>query len=337
MTKNPRLTDRDLNLTYSIGRFKFLTTFQIQNLFFSDASRFAATNRLSTLVRDGFISRVFSYPKAQKEKYGHPTAIYFWGTKNQNRLKDYLEKNGSASKWEDFRILPPNTQEEFSQIYLVHETGISEFFLTLEEATKKENTPELIFWERTSPKSKEIGEHLTVDIEQAKGFTKIKVFFNPDAFFCLKDQEGFYSLFFLEYDNNTASLPKYRQKLEGYQAYHRERKFPDLLERYKRKYLLDIQNTQKAGFRVLTITPDEKRRDQLFIESLKLHSYKMLWFASLTDLTSETILSSVWLRGKEFSPIAEELKILEKDLSPQLKSRLISEKLSKMKRVSLND
>jgi len=63
----------------------------------------------------------------------------------------------------------------------------------------------------------------------------------------------------------------------------------------------------------------------------------MLWFASLPDLTPQKILSPVWCRGKEFTPIAEELKTLEKDLSPQLKSRWLTERLAHMPRVSLKD
>jgi len=343
--KGPQLTSRDLQLIGKVAVYKFLTTFQIQRLYFPDGNYRIATNRLTTLTKGGFLSRIFSYPKGKGEQRGHPTAVYYWAPSNQKCLKAYLEERGQASLWEEYENLAKtyNKNKEFSQLFLVHELGISEFFLCLEKACQAKGL-ELAFWERTSPFSKDLGERLVTDLlietPQGKATEKTTVHFNPDAFFCLKgeDEKGTYhNFFFLEYDNNTASAEKYRRKLAGYLAYYQHNRFPNLLARYTRKYLLPISNIEKAGFRVLTITPDEHRRNTLFIEALKLRSYIMLWFASLSNITSETVLSPLWLRGKEFVSIAEEFKTLAPETTPAVKSRWLDEKLAHMQRVSLKD
>jgi len=336
MPTSPKLTQRDFDIIQTAGRFKFLTTFQLQKVFFPNTTHHStASNRLTALTNSDFLSRTFSYPRAEKGKLGRPTAVYFWGASNQKNLQTYFEKNGEASKWEEFKNLPPNSREEFSQLYLSHETGISEIFLVFEQATPTENY-DLTFWERTSPFSREIGEHLSVDIQKGDRWFSQKNYFNPDAFFCTKKADA-YNLFFLEFDNNTAQALKFRKKLEVYQAYNRQRKFPELLQRYAKKYLLPISNPERAGFRVLTVAPDERRRDQLLLEAVKLKAFKMFWFASLTDIKPQTILSPIWLRGKEFDSISQEYKEVEKNLSPLLKSRWLSEKIKDMPRVSLTD
>jgi hypothetical protein len=336
-----QLTERDLLLARAVGRFKFLTVQQIGKTFFPGTSRFAPTNRLGELAKGEILSRVFSYPKVERGRLGRPTAVYYFGSKNQNRLKDWLERNQMASHWEDFKDLALTNNQDFSQLYLAHETAISEFFLILETAIKNqqpiadligEHKPiELVFWERLSPISKEIGE--TLYFESKDGMST-KCFFNPDAFFALRHDRGF-DFFFLEFDNNTASLPKYRKKLEGYLAYNTQRKFSKVLELYARRYALPITNFERAPFRVLTIAPDARRRDILLLEAVKLKSYKMLWFAALDELTPETILTESWLRGKEFDEIEEQRRRLAPELAPYLKMQWLTEKINEMPRVAL--
>lgn len=344
------LTPRDLKIIFTVGKYKLLTSHQLAKLFFHTGNHETATNRLTALARTNYLSRVFSYPTATAQQRGHPAAIFYWTPQNQQNLKTYLEVNAQASAWEDFAPLlaTNNKSSEYSQLYLKHETGISDFFLALEAACQQPPPPHqdpvnLIFWERTSPFSKDIGEKLKVEItrksNRGKPTTEKRILpFNPDAFFCLTHQNNGYFFFFLEYDNNTQSVERFRDKLFAYLAYRNQKKFPPLLERYKNKYQLPITPTDKAGFRVLILTPDERRRNTLFLDSLKLKSYTMLLYASLQDLTPETILftkTPVWLRGKEYTPIAEQEKKLPPDLDPATKVRWLDNQLSRMQRISL--
>jgi len=68
---------------------------------------------------------------------------------------------------------------------------------------------------------------------------------------------------------------------------------------YANKYGFKVANPN-VGWRVLNITPDNQRRNALFQDSLSLHAYKYLMFASMTDIQPDQFLTAVWLRGKEY-------------------------------------
>ncbi len=357
-SKNHRnLSQRDYEILWTIARYKLLTTPQVMSLFFPTGNYRTAARKFAALTQIGLLARVFSYPKVKRGERGHPVAFYFWPTPCQKKLKNYLAENGEASLWDQFRDEPGQAffrysfadlsqstgkTEQFSQLYLSHEAGISDFFLALEAASAKPDAAaRLVFWERTSPFSKDISQKLDADIPitTARGEASIKkiVSFNPDAFFCLQDQAGVFSFFFLEFDNNTATPEKYREKLAGYRAFHQQRRFPALLAHYEQNYRLGLHFTERAGFRVLTVTPDDHRRNRLFLDARKLKSYKLLLFASLPDITEDSALSSVWLRGKEYDPIALEEKTLAPGMRSVAKSQWFTEKLASMQRVSLQD
>lgn len=339
-----QLTARDLVIVRQIATYKFLSTFQLHAALFPTAQSYrTATKRLTTLTKGGILSRLFTYPKATDSPTGHPTAIYYYSPANHAYLQRLLEAQGQASTWEDYKHLATtdNHDDKFSRFYLTHELGISDFFLTLEASCKQAGLT-IPFWERTSPFSKDIRDWVDAEVliydKHGNPITTTKrVAFNPDAFFCLKDQDATHLFFFLEYDNNTAPVQTYRKKLSGYIAQRKDKRFPDLLARYVKKYQLPITTTKNAGFRVLTITPDERRRNALFLDALALKSYKMLWFASMTDITPATALTAIYLRGKEYAPISQKEKVLSRELTKALKWQWQTDQLAAMPRVSLLD
>jgi hypothetical protein len=338
----PNLTKRDLEAIYAVAKYKFLSSFQLAYLYFSDTTHENATRRLTTLAKHEFISRVFSYPKATDDpKGGHPTAVYFWTPENKKRLREYLEEKGLAELFSDFEYLTPldNKSGGISQLYLVHELGISDYFLALEEATHRENWT-LLFWERTSPFSKEVRAlipQLTVTITRKRSdgtattTTEMRPF-NPDAIFLLEDPNGQLHFGFLEYDNNTASPEKFNKKLEGYIKFHQDKHFDALLDYYANKYAIDLPDTN-IGFRVFTVCSnlkgDHRRRNELFLASLAYRRYKLFHYASITDCTAENILNAIWLRGKEFPQARAHLDtILTPETSTGVQSRIIHETLN---------
>jgi hypothetical protein len=340
-----KLTRRDLAIVQDVARFKFLTSRHVQARHFTGTNDNNAANRLSKLFSAGFLSRVYFHPKISGKEKAHPTGVFFFSKTNQNRFKKALEETGQASFFEDFsRNLPSyNKSEEYSQLYLLHELGITDFFFRLEQETADSQEWKIAFWERTSPFSKEIGEHLSGYAPDPQTQTKTqKLHFNPDAFFGLKHQPtGAHFFYFLELDNNTATAAKFRQKLYGYMAYQEQRRFSDLLERYNGKYLLGLREPKRAGFRVVTITPHRKRRDDLFLDSLTVRDehekarFKMFLYASLADVLDKGGLSPVCLRGKDYAPIAEQQKALPSDISPASLRRWQDEQLATMHTVSL--
>ena len=87
------------------------------------------------------------------------------------------------------------------------------------------------------------------------------------------------------------------------------------------------------------ILAEHKRRKPL--DSLSLHAYKYLMFASMTDIQPHQFLDTVWLRGKEYPEAKAHLdQILPPEASPALQRRTQHETLNNpdlMPRVSLLD
>jgi len=155
--KGIQLTERDLAIINALARFKFLTASHVQRFFFPDANVRTAATRLAILTKDTLLSRTFFAPRSSHTaKATHPTAVYFYSPKNRTRLQSYFESHGMAQNFDTFADLAPTGKNDFSSLFLTHELGISDFFLSLEEAFTKHPTHELCFWERTSPLSKTI-------------------------------------------------------------------------------------------------------------------------------------------------------------------------------------
>ena len=337
------LTRRDLEVIYADAKYKFLSSFHLINLYFPDSTHENGTRRLTTLTNHGFLSRVFSYPKATDDhKGGHPTAVYFWTPENKRKLQQYLENKGLAELFSDFEFLTPtttNNNDGISQLYLVHELGISDFYLALEEATTRDDWI-LLFWERTSPFSKELKAlvpPLTATITRKRrdgtvlSTTETRPF-NPDAIFLLEDPNGQLHFGFHEHDNNTASPEKFNKKLEGYITFHNRKLFAAVLDYYANKYAIDLPDGN-IGFRVFTtcanIKGDHRRRNDLFLASLAYKRFKLFLYASITDCTPENILTPIWLRGKEFPQAKAHLDtILTPETSTAIQSRRIHETLN---------
>ena len=287
-TYNIQLTSRDLALVQDVARYKFLSTAQLHALHFANSSARNAANRLAALTRGEILSRVFAHPRVKGTEKSHPIAVYYFSAKNQKRLKSYLEADGKISEWQNFeeilevKKLSHNKDEEFSILYLFHELGISDFFIELEKAEAAGHF-KIIFWERTSPFAKEVGKTLKVTVKNKRTGEENteQLYFNPDGFFCLQQPSGAYSFYFLELDNDTELIRKFRKKLYAYIAYQKQKHFYELVKRYMAKYRFTLTTPEKAGFRVLTVTPHERRSAALFSDSLKLSPDRMFLFTTL--------------------------------------------------------
>src|SRR5215510_6066044 len=365
-SKSIQLSQRDLAMIRDIARYKFLSSFQLERLYFTEikhrrydpadpsteaqranSRHRTAENRLNHLKQNGLLSKVFAYPKASDNpKIGHPTAVYYLSPQNLKNLQTTLAAKSNASAYEEYQDLATtaNHDEEFSHQYLEHELGISDIFMSV-EASAIRNGWQILFWERTSPFSRDIREEFIIETTKtnANGNTRImreKLFFNPDGVLGLQDPDGYKYFFTVEYDNDSCTIPEYNKKLRGCIEYRTRKLFPQLTTHYANKYGFKVANPN-VGWRVLNITPDAQRRNALFQDSLSLHAYKYLMFASMTDIQPDQFLGSVWLRGKEYPEAKAHLEqILPREASPALQRRTQHETLNNpdlMPRVSLLD
>lgn len=347
-----RLTARDINVLASVAAYRFLSSQQIATRHFhtithrtltdptaqAQSQHRTATNRLSQLHTHGFISRVFAYPKATDSPTGRPAAVYYLTKTNLNAIQHSLVNSHRADLFDAF-LDHTIDAKQFSPYFLIHELAISEFFLILEEAAAKRDETRVLFWERLSPRVSDVSERFEATITRptSGGKTttrKIVVHFNPDAFFCYRDETGA-SFFFLEYDNNTESAERYQYKLGGYLVYRNRKAFPKLLNDISEKYRLGIpqEMAERLSFKVLTLTPTESRRNTLLRVANQLTDAHLFLFASTTDLTVDTILEKVWLSASAYDPIAAEEKMLSQNIKTSIKNNLITERIARIERV----
>jgi hypothetical protein len=235
-SKSIQLSQRDLAILRDIARYKFLTTFQIERLYFTEikhrrydpddpstavqranARHRTTANRLNQLASHGLLSRVFAYPKASDNpKIGHPTAVYYLSPQNLKNLQSFLAAKSNASAYEEYQDIATtaNHEDEFSHQYLEHELGISDIFMSVEASAIRSGWTTL-FWERTSPFSRDIREEFIIETTKTSTngnsrTTREKLFFNPDGVLGLQDPDGFKYFFTIEYSKMTSHWSKAR-------------------------------------------------------------------------------------------------------------------------------
>jgi hypothetical protein len=342
MQKNtPHLSERNLKTIYTIGRFKFLTSHKVWKEFYPTTSYENASQRLTKMHKDGFLSREFAYPKAVTNPGRHPTAIYFFTAQNKANLRVFLTSHGKADVYEDFAVLPTIDKDDansYSNSHLVHECNNAEFFISLEKGVAAHPAWELLMWEITNPRSAEIPDKDIKGLKvrdrrtrNADGTPKEILtdrHFNPDGLALLREPSGDVTLNVVETDNNSNNPSDMRAKYEAFIGYGNRDRFPKLIEFYARKYHLDIPNPEDILVRYLFIASnqqsDHKRRNQLFLWSLPYGRQKQLLFTSLTDCTPEHILTgNIWMRGREYRDHAHAHmeRIIHPDTAPTLRLR----------------
>jgi hypothetical protein len=342
MQKNtPHLSERNLKTIYTIGRFRFLSSQKVWQEFYPTSTYESATQRLTSLHKYGFLSREPAYPKAVTNPGQRPMMIYFFSTKNKAHLRAYLTEHGKADRYEEFAALPTidkDNGDTFSNAHLVHEISIAEFFMPLEKGVAANPAWELLMWEITSPRSADIPDKDITGLKvrdrrtrNADGTPKemlIDRHFNPDGLALLREPSGEITLNVLETDNNSNNPSDMRAKYEAFIGYGNRERFPKLIEFYARKYHLNIPNPDDIPVRYLFVASnhqnDHKRRNQLFLWSLPYGRQKQLLFTSLTDCTSEHILTgNIWMRGREYRDKAQAHmeRIIHPDTAPTLKLR----------------
>jgi hypothetical protein len=102
-------------------------------------------------------------------------------------------------------------------------------------------------------------------------------------------------------------LKEFRRKLRGYREYYFSGGF---LKRYGK----EGQKIEDLAFRVLVTAPTEERRNNLIEQALLEGSNLMCWF-TLYDQINRDFFGKIWLRGKEYKEIFEQLDKKEQENS----------------------
>jgi Replication-relaxation len=331
------LTSRDLDIIYSVGTYKYLSIFQLQRLHFPFAQSYrAASNRIAALVSAGLLSRVFHHPRLTAHT-GRPASILYLQSENLATLATLLARMSRASLFDRFHDITTTDRDDFAYSFIMHELGISDLYIALELSDRPTS---LVFWERTSPKMEGVTDKLRAELETEDGTRTHTLTFNPDSFLCYRTPDDSLTFYFHEHDNNTeTNLHNLYRKYAGYLAFHKERRFADLLRRFLNKHGISIPDTliARADFRVLTTAPDAHRRDKLIREVNKLDDCQRFYFADLMDISPATIHTPLWRKASDYDPIAKAEKQLPKISKASVRARFIAERMPSLPTYALSD
>lgn len=264
-----QIQPRDIALLRDVWEFRFLNTEQILGL--HDGSRRNLRGRLNLLFQHGYLDR----PTVQKSaRLATSHIVYSLGRKGAEVLaKNAEEREGIFRRVkENVHTLP----------LIAHSLMISQFRVCLMLALKSQSDIKLTRWVQ--------GNDLKLALSR-RGANPPLV---ADAFFMLETPTHKYPCF-LEADRATMTQERFVSKLKMYWRHNREESFKETLG--------------VSHFRVLTITPNEKRTENLCHAAKDADDRRegslMYLFLSETRYnveTPEALLKAVWKSPKDDEP-----------------------------------
>jgi hypothetical protein len=318
-----RLTSRNLQMLEAILRYRLMTTEQLHKLIFSRQPEPGTTNSLSNTLRKlhglEFISRTWvSRSTQEKSMLARPAAVWFFKNENFKKICEELAETGRADVVEDLASLGKALKDSgtLAENTLRHELAITDFYVALEHAAQVSPIA-LPFWLRTSPKHEDVSRNVTFTKTVTKRNNKTKqethhdtnvtLPLNPDGFHVLNPQGKGCAFFFLEMDLATETLTeKLTNKFLAYYAYYEQKTFrQDIADIFIARHRLPVARPEMASFRVLFVTPNEKRRNDLLLKSRVLPTSQLFHFATLPDVLADPF-GAVWLCKDSFKPYLSE-------------------------------
>lgn len=266
-----QIQPRDIALLRDVWEFRFLNTEQILGL--HDGSRRNLRGRLNLLFQHGYLDRP-TVQKAARLATSH--IVYSLGRKGAETLaKDAEEREGILRRVrENVHTLP----------LIAHSLMISQFRVCLMLALKLQGDIKLTRWVQGN------------DLKSALSGRGANPPLVADAFFMLETPTHKYPCF-LEADRATMTQERFVSKLKMYWRHNREESFKETLG--------------VSHFRVLTITPHEKRAENLCRAAKDADDRRegslMYLFLSETRYnveTPEALLKAVWQSPKDDEPHA---------------------------------
>lgn len=263
------ITERDFGVLRDVARYSVLSRMQVQRLNFPDDDSGRVTRRrLQTLVDAKLLNRTPT--PVFNSAGGSAWPAYYSSRKGLELLAEQLA---------DERFLGLSCQTPQAH-HLLHWLAVSETHILLDQAIAAQTTVSCDGW---------INEWDTVCTEETLPEKRYRLYSllqseprlvcAPDAGFLLA-AHGYRKIFYLEQDRQTSGVKQIAaSKCRGYAG---------LLAQQGQRHHFPQANV--AGFTVLLIAPNERRRDALrkaFGDKPAAHVWK---FASVTDLSVESFL-----------------------------------------------
>ena len=259
-TKKTRLvlTERDREIVRALFRFRFLTSRQLADMFFTSKSK--ADRRLRELFDHGFLDRI-----DRPTTGGRAELIYAIWKEGAKLLSAEQEMQKADLPWKPSKnkVRPERLQ---------HELDIVSVHLAVDSSVIATPGVSWLFWQdRQEIVSRKSWELLNTGSSKTGRLKLI-----PDAFFGLQMPKG-RTVFFLELDRGTEAPRVFRDKLLVYQlAFERG---------------LVQKATGLRAFRVLTVTPEERRLQALLKLATAMRHPLLFWFTTIDMIEVADILS----------------------------------------------
>ncbi len=310
-----RITTANLSLLEAILRFRLMSTVQTQRFMNKTQPQVSSSSIATTLSRlhsAGYVSRTWlSILPVERSQLARPSAVWYFTQGNFEKLTQALARFGRADEAEDLAHLGNILKNSGALMdnTLRHELAITDFYLALESVTG-ESGVNMPFWLRSSPSHADISRHVTFTKtvtlydkktkSETKRDSQVTLPLNPDGFHVIQTPRGC-AFYFLEMDMNTETLKeKLTNKFLAYYAYFEQKQFgKDIALPFCSRYRLPIAQPDYAPFRVLFVTPNEKRRNDLLLKARLLPTSSLFQFATLPDLLADP-LGKVWLSKQSF-------------------------------------
>jgi hypothetical protein len=252
-----RRQERDERIIRLVAEFRYIESDDIAKLL--NCSQDVANRRLRKLWKQEYLDRPIKQRYLVEPPAGSHKMVYSLGPDGA-RFLDISRRNS-----------------EVKQYHLEHSLMISKFRTALTVALDKHPQYELVHWQNESKTD------LTDRVMATEQGKRIGYPIAPDGYFILKDKNTEEKMhFFLEAENSRKSKINIHRKYRGYWLWYREKGC--------------FKKFGITGFRVLTITNDEKRLTNLMeiagdADDKRIGS-PMYWFTVMSSL--DQILKEIW-------------------------------------------
>ena len=271
------ITERDTDIILSVYRYRYLKTSQIARLHFPSPR--TAQRRLSILAGHNLVAH-FTVPNIDER-------IYMLTTRGANLVAELLNISPEDLLWR------AGTKPPKDYYFMKHFAGISDFRITLTQATADSNVSVLGFIPEHYG-AKHLSGRVTKYIKDvAFSITdpKEKISHVPDAVFALEKADRL-ALYFLEIDRGTETISNptkgIGKMIRFYEGYAHD-------EKYK-GYSEDFHCPAFNRFRLLIVTTSTRRvaniRQSLGVNPPPL--YRFFWLTTFDQVSQATIFSRIW-------------------------------------------
>ncbi len=294
-----RLTARDFAIIHAVARFRFLTSTQIIRLAGGSAQQIL--RRLQLLFHYGFLDR----PKVQAAQLAHVFDFGNWPfVYGLGQVGAHALAARGISLKEELDWTAKNARAV--ALFLAHTIETAETMIAFELACREQRAPKLIDHHDLLPdfpegtREDDSPFHARVSIKNAGKQLKIAII--PDRLFSLSLDNQTRLDFALERDRGTMDIKA--KKLSGKSSYRKK------LIAYYQLWKDDL-HTKRWGFkafRVLTVTPSEKRMQNMIAVQREIvgeQGSNLFLFTTPEPLKEKSPFADVWVSGK-----SETLKLL---------------------------